>query len=92
MLVKISILYESSVRIYNKITTCSEDDNLKSLLSRLEENGQKVLDTTQILEVQSGKSFLELSSLDLSSIEEISLSELKTCFNAGTNYLLFYKF
>lgn len=83
MLVKVSVITEKSFRLYNKVTTCNDNENLDDFLHRIEENGMKVVNFDRIAEVQCGKSFTELSSLDISSLKEMSFMELKNCFSAG---------
>ena len=84
MLIKLSVvIVETSFRLYNKITTFNDSSSVYEFLNRVEDNGKKVINFDRLVEVQSGKSFTDLSSLDIDSLNDMNCSKLKSCFNAG---------
>ena len=84
MLIKLSVVIaETSFRLYNKITTFNDSSSVYEFLNRVEDNGKKVINFDRLVEVQSGKSFTDLSSLDIDSLNDMNCSELKSCFNAS---------
>ena len=83
MLIKLSIIIaETSFRLYNKITTCNDSYSLYKFLNRIKDNVKKLINFDRLVKVQSGKSFTDLSSLDINSLNDMNCSELKRSFNA----------
>ena len=84
MLIKLTIIIaETSFRLYNKITTCNGSYSVYKFLNHIKDNEKKVINFDRLVKVQSGKSFTDLSSLDINSLNNMNCSELKHSFNAG---------
>ena len=90
MLVKLCVLTEMSLCLYNKLTVGHDTKTFHDLLCQIEENGKEVVDLPKIIEVLTGKSFTDLSSLDIQNLKEISLVELKACFNTGKKCFFYH--
>ena len=84
MSIKLSIIIaETSFRLYYKITTCNDSYSVSEFLNHIEDNGKKVINFDGLVKAQSEKSFTDLSSLDIDSLNDMNCSKLKSCFNAG---------